>query len=445
MRHLRLTPLRSAVLTLLYLLLWRQARVWATEQSGAGLVQTVEQLGLAGLFGLGVLWLVWLLERTTQRIESRRLRELPLLGRRIVVAGEAIQPPGGRSWNPLDPAAWYYGRHSQRLKQSLTALTAYALAFLLVHLLLNNLNQASGHNSVKPYELPGGGGQDMMPRSVRIHKVIAPKFVINPYSSIIINVPPIDTVNLKLLEVTKGLYEVGQGGEGTGGGGLGRGSGTGSGFGSGTGSGKVRFIRLKHSDRHWDKNFGIGGDLNMLIEYAARTGHKVADNTEAIEVSQLAAFPARQSPPLVYVTGSQTFLLSQNEKRILRQYLLERHGMVLGDNLGGRGFHNQFLTMMREVTGVQETTIPRDDYIHRRPYPLPALPIVVAHGGTIPLGWKVDGRWVAYYHPGALSDAWRDDHAGIKREFYEACYQLGVNIVFYAHVELDKWLESQKP
>jgi len=48
-----------------------------------------------------------------------------------------------------------------------------------------------------------------------------------------------------------------------------------------------------------------------------------------------------------------------------------------------------------------------------------------------PLGWKVDGRWVAYYHPGALTDAWRDDHAGIKKDVYESCYLLGINIIFY--------------
>ena len=99
---------------------------------------------------------------------------------------------------------------------------------------------------------------------------------------------------------------------------------------------------------------------------------------------------------------------------------------------------------MREITGVTEVPIPRDDYIHRRPYLLPLLPIVVAHGGTVPLGWNVDGRWVAYYHPGALSDAWRDDHAGIKKDIYEACYQLGVNVIFYAHLEYNKWLLSQQ-
>ena len=70
---------------------------------------------------------------------------------------------------------------------------------------------------------------------------------------------------------------------------------------------------------------------------------------------------------------------------------------------------------------------------------------MAAHGGTVPLGWKVDGRWVAYYHPGGLSDAWRDDHSGIKRNIADLCYQLGINIVFYAHQEYGRWLKSQQP
>ena len=70
---------------------------------------------------------------------------------------------------------------------------------------------------------------------------------------------------------------------------------------------------------------------------------------------------------------------------------------------------------------------------------------MVAHARPVPLGWKIDGRWAVYYHPGALSDAWRDDHAGIKKEIYDLCYQLGINIVYYAHKEYGRWLVSQQP
>jgi len=78
-----------------------------------------------------------------------------------------------------------------------------------------------------------------------------------------------------------------------------------------------------------------------------------------------------------------------------------------------------------------------------RPFEVPSLPIVVAHGGTLPLGWKIDGRWVAYYHPGALTDAWRDDHAGIRKDVWSPA-TAGANIIFYAYAEKDKWLSAQE-
>ena len=418
MHKFRLTPWRAAGATLVYLALWLVA-----VQRGA---ETVAAFGVAGLYFIGLAWIVWGIERAAQYIELRREGERSagdvLVGR--MPSGQA------RSWNPLDPGAWYYGRHSQRFRQSLAVLGLYSLGCLGVYFLLLP-SGAKGDSGVQPYELPEGGGSDQMAGSpaVKIVKVVKKKFVINPYSSIVFSVPGIDKVDLKILELTKNEYKAGQtgisgqgDGTGDGSGGLGSGDGTGGGFGSGTGKGKVRFIRLRHADKSWDKNFGIGGDLNLLNEFAARARwprEKVADQTEYVDFTQLATFQERTAPPMIFVAGSQTFQVSPADKKILRQYLLERNGMIFADNLGGQNFHNQFFAVMREVTGVNEVAIPRDDYIHRRPNNLPSLPIVVANGGTVPYGWNVDGRWVVYYHPGAISDAWRDDHAGIRREVWE--------------------------
>ena len=74
---------------------------------------------------------------------------------------------------------------------------------------------------------------------------------------------------------------------------------------------------------------------------------------------------------------------------------------------------------------------------------MPFLPIVSPHGGTVMYGWKVDGRWLALYHPGDLMDAWADGHAGVKEEVWKACYLLGANIMFYAALEKHKWNESR--
>ena len=73
-----------------------------------------------------------------------------------------------------------------------------------------------------------------------------------------------------------------------------------------------------------------------------------------------------------------------------------------------------------------------------------SLPYVAKHGRSDALGWVVDGRLVAYYHPGDIGDAWADGHSGVPREVWESCYQLGVNVIFYAHAEYNKWLEATK-
>ena len=265
-----------------------------------------------------------------------------------------------------------------------------------------------------------------------MQKVIKKKFVINPFSAIRWKVPPIDEVKLQLTEITKHAYSVGYG------------SGEGAGFAGGTKRGKVRFIRLEYTGGDWDQDFGIGADLNMLIEYGIRTQHPVADRTESRRVAELANFPVGKSPPFVFMTGQKNISLSNSETKILREYLIEKHGMLFCDNGGSRHFHNQFVSLMAQVLpSVRPVSIPLDDVIHRIPFQIPFLPYVAPHGGNEALGWKVDGRWIAYYHPGDIGDAWSDDHSGVKPEIWEACYQLGTNVIFYAHTEYSKWLAAR--
>lgn len=415
MFRVRITKRRALIATLLFALLWCSLVVIWGNYLGM-----FAPIGWGVLYILGLAWVVYAVEQTARAIEARRRME---------------KDKPGLVWNPFDLAACYYFRHAQRLLQSLLVLGAYSILFCVLYILayLTWGNRAGAHD----YDLPSGGGSDaMQASSVKVQKVIRKKFVINPYSSIVFAAPPpIDQIDVKLTDESANRYSVGQGAGATG-----EGDGDGAGFGSGTGKGKIYFVRLKHGDRGWDKNFGIGGDRNMLAEYGARTKQKIAEETEYIE----AAVVAKKRLPLLYISGSSSLPLSAADKKSLKQYITEQHGMILGDNLGGVGFHNAFVAAMNEITGVQGVAIPRDDRIHQRPYPLPQLPIVVAHGGTTPIGWKIDGRWVAYYHPGALSDAWRDDHAGIRKEVYELCYQLGVNVIYYAYREYNQWLMSQK-
>lgn len=425
-KHMGLVP-RRLVYTLAFVPLWQftvffldflSNSTFLADYSGnlANFRASAAQIGLATFFFLGLAWTVWGIEQTSRYYD--RLR-----------ASGKLTLAGKRNWNPLDLDAWYYGRQTRKLRQSLVALASYSLAFMVTMLILSQLGGCQ-----EIYEMPAGGGeQQQVVQQLKVQKVIKKKFVINPFSAIVFNPPPIEDIKLQLQEITKHAYTVGYG------------EGKGAGFSGGTNRGKVRFIRLEYSGGDWDQDFGVGADLNMLIEYNVRTSHPVADRTEARTVSALDNFPVGKSPPFVYMTGQRSISLSNSEVKTLREYLIDKHGMLFGDNGGSQGFHNQFFAMMRKVLpNVQPVRVPLDDPIHSIPFKIPFLPYVAPHGGKDAWGWKVDGRWVCYYHPGDIGDAWTDDHAGVRPEVWEACYQLGTNVIFYAHVEYNKWLDARK-
>lgn len=381
---------------LTYLCHLRMADVWS---------QRCQLLGTMLVFFTGLAWVVWWVERHS--VESR---------------------PDRRIWNPLDLSAWYYGRSSRKLRQSFSTLLGYAFVFLLCFLVVSHFRGCS------IYESPAGGGEvAKLTQIVKIQKVERRKYVINPFSSVIFHPPPINEVKLQLLEVTEHLYQIGSG------------QGDAAGFSKGTARGKVRFIRLKYDGGDWDQDMARGSDLNLLTEYGVRTGHPVSDRPEPLEISRLASFPDRKSPPLAYMTGQRGMQIGAREIQVLRHYLLEQHGMLFGDNGGSPAWGDQFIGMMRKILPrVEPIALYLDHPIHRAPYPLPKLPYVARHGRTDALGWVVDGRLVAYYHPGDIGDAWADGHSGVPREIWESCYQLGVNVLFYAHAEYDRWLNRTK-
>lgn len=394
--------------------------------------------GTAVTYLMGLAWVVWGLEKAARKFDAKRLESKHTVGATVgvesLVSNRGVTTAASvpeEEWltNPLDPQAWYYGKKSKRLNQSVAAFMGYSLAFFVAFLILTQMGGCQ-----ESYEMPAGGGeQQQIAQVVKVQKVIRKKYVVNPFSSISFNIPPIDDIKLQLTEITKHHYTVGYG------------AGAGAGFAGGTKRGKVRFIRIEYLGGDWDQDFGIGADVNMLIEYGIRTQHPVEKRTESRTISQLKLFPIGESPPYVYMTGQKRIQLSKSEIKILRAYLLDKHGMLFGDNGGSRGWHSQFLSMMQQVLPeVRPTSIPLDDVIHRIPFQIPFLPYVAPHGGKEALGWRVDGRLVCYYHPGDIGDAWADDHSGVSPEVWEACYQLGTNVIFYAHTEYEKWLEVRR-
>jgi hypothetical protein len=367
-------------------------------------------MSIAALFLLGLVWLVWWLERRAREDEATPL------------------PSKLARWDPTRTVAWFYRRRSRRLDQSTVSLLAYVLLFVLVG---SFLNQLSGCREI--YESPAGGGeQAQLEQVVQIEQIIRKKLVINPLSAVIFNPPPIEEVRLQIEEITHHAYQVGQG------------SGEGAGFAAGTARGKVRFIRLEYEGGDWDQKFGIGADLNMLLEYGIRTGHPVAETTESRHIRQLNNFPRTQAPPLVYMTGQRNIVVPDRDVEILREYLTEKHGMILADNGGSLHWHGQFFDLMaRVLPTIKPVRIPLDHPVHRIPYRIPFLPYVAPHGGREAWGWVLDGRLLCYYHPGDIGDGWADGHSGVPREIWEACYQLGTNIIFYAHAEHSRWAGAQ--
>ena len=194
------------------------------------LSDTLTDLGTAGAFLIGLGWAVWAVDLQTKRAKPPTI--LP-------------------SWNPFHLVAWYFGKKSRKLRQSLLTLLVYSVLFSAIFTILTRLTGCS------VYESPIGGGEEKeLKQVVKIQKVIRKKFVINPYSSVLFNPPPIDDVKLQLLEETAHRYKVGQG------------EGKGAGSSAGTSRGKVRFIRLKYNGGDWeqDMEFPVGDDAFASLD-----------------------------------------------------------------------------------------------------------------------------------------------------------------------------------
>ena len=389
---------------------------------------SLARLGLGVVFVTGLGWAVWLVERTSRRLLAKRsvtsLRggstAVPLLAMNGAPGRTAV-----RSSNPLDIEAWYYGRKRRKLNQSATTVAAYSLLFALLLLLAGFL---TGCNEI--YEMPEGGGEPQLRQQiVRIQKVIRKKYVINPLSAVLFNPPPIEEIKLQLQELTQHIYQVGQG------------EGRNAGFEGGTRRGMVRFIRLSYPGGDWEQDLDRNADLNMLLWYAANTGHKTAKKPEVRSVRQLKRFPAGKSPPMVYMTGQGKISLGETDNGILREYLTDKHGMLFADNGGSAGWHSQFFSLMEKVLPkVKPQPVPLDHPVHSG---VPFLPVVAPHGGRTAWGWIVDGRLAVYYHPGDVGDAWADGHAGVPRQVWESGFRLGGNILLYAHSEYNRWLTAK--
>ena len=284
----------------------------------------------------------------------------------------------------------------------------------------------------EPYGLPAGGGQEVQQQVVKIKKEKRKKqkkLTVNPFSPYILERMDIDDVKtlVELDNESRDTYVatanqgLGKGGKGTGG------------WPQGMEGAAVRFIRLKYRGGDWDQDMGKGADYNLLLKFHEWTGMKIAKDTEFREIERLKFFPKKKAPPFVFMTGMGNVNLSDSEVKILRDYCLVEGGMLFIDNGGGR-FDWAVKNMLRRVfPGKPLVDISNDDTIYQRPYVFPdGAPPFWHHAGYRALGVRDEGRWVVFYHPGDVNDAWRDDHSGASDEVADQAYKLGVNVMFYA-------------
>lgn len=339
-----------------------------------------------------------------------------------------------RVWNPFRRKAVYWqGKHG-RLRRFLTySFLGHALvisASVLVMFI---------PSCKKTYDLVKGSGkpQAMIKQmKVQVKKVQRKKILVNSNSAIIFEVPPLELTPLNLKEVTANEYKIGQG-EGAGP----------AGYAAGRDGARFTFVRVRYDGGDWDYNLRNGADENMTKEFGKRAHMPVSTIPLDSTLMELGHYVKAKAPPVVFMCGSNNFRFEPRDVKAVRSYLLDNRGMIFADN-GGNQFHVAFLRLMRTaLPEIAYVEVPDDDPIYQAPYPLNGCPPLWAHSGTRALGWKKDGRWIAFYHQGSISDAWKDTHGGTSAESAEQAYQLGVNILAQAMAGYSEWkmaLEGKK-
>ncbi len=288
---------------------------------------------------------------------------------------------------------------------------------------------------VEDYEIPAGEGNPVvnLVRMVKPKKKEKKQFVLRPDSAIYFAIPDLDDSPIleQVDEQSQITYvadpnaahsKMGKGGKGKGG------------WPDGTGDRPIRFIRLEYRGTDWDDGMDARAraDLNFLTAFNKRTGFKVADHPESVTISQLRSFTKGYAPPFVYMTGSSSINLSPQEMRILREYLLDG-GMLFAD-AGSSAWDRSFRGVMNALFPDKPLiTVSDDDPIFQYPFVFPnGAPPLWHHGGFKAMGIKHRERWVVFYHPGDVNDAWKTGHSGMDKALAEASFDLGTNIIYYA-------------
>lgn len=336
-----------------------------------------------------------------------------------------------------------HGRDPRHRRSIYGSVLVHLLIIIVIPYLLNI------GGCVEPYRVPKGSGNPV----VAMVKMVKPKkkkkktLTLRPNSAILFDMPDLDHTQVdemleKQTQLTYDATTLAKSGK------IGKGGGSKGGWPEGMDDYKIRFIRLDHGGSGWDDGMNeSAADIGFLRYFATATGlNKIAGKGESHSIALLAKYPKDGFPPFVYLTGNGAMgRVSTDDIRILRDYCLGG-GMLIGD-AGSPEFHQSFTRFMAQVFPDKPLLdVADDDMIYQVPFSFPnGAPAFWHHGGRRALGVKHEGRWVVFYHPGDMNDAWKSPgYTDVTPEMREAALNLGVNLVYYAFNQWDEQIARKR-
>ncbi|MGB0766598.1 MAG: DUF4159 domain-containing protein, partial [Phycisphaeraceae bacterium] len=323
-----------------------------------------------------------------------------------------------------------HGKDPRARRSLYGSFATHVFVIILIPLLLQS------RGCVEAYRVPQGSGEPAVAQvKVVKQKKEKKKLTLRPNSAIIFDIPDLDDTEVdKLMEqMTQATYEASVNAKA---GKLGKGGGKQGGWPEGMEDYKIRFIRLDHGGDGWDDGMNqTDADINFLNAFAKATGFdRIASKGESHAISLLDKYPEDGFPPFVYFTGNGGIgRTNSKDLETLREYCLGG-GMLIAD-AGSASFDRSFRQFIGKVFPDKPLLdIADDDMLYQLPYGFPnGAPAFWAHGGRRAKGIKHDGRWIVFYHPGDMNDAWKSPgYSDVTPEMRDAATQLGVNLVYYA-------------
>jgi len=185
--------------------------------------------------------------------------------------------------------------------------------------------------------------------------------------------------------------------------------------------------------------YGGGGDwyqaqsaLPNFLEFVNQnTLVDVAPQPEVVELSSDKLF----SFPFLFISGHGNVVLSEDEVRRLRRYLVNGGFLYVDDDYG---IDKYIRREMKKVFPEQDfVELPFDHELYHTHYSFPnGLPKIHEHDGEAPQGFGLfhEGRLVVFYtYETNISDGWESPEVHqTPADRREAAFRMGTNILTYA-------------